>query len=138
MLAQAYQQDRMRDFQWISGIDYEGKIPGKDGFILDFSTLPPTVNYQSKPIDFLLCNGNICNWTGQLQFYSNCDKVVGPQHQIMQNGSTLEWGNLDISLGSPYQQGILILPKFGRDSAYYMLYTAGELTGDIYGSRAYA
>ena len=36
----------MRDFQWISGTDYDGFTPGEDGFTLDFSDLPPTKGYQ--------------------------------------------------------------------------------------------
>ena len=131
---QTYRQDRMRDFQWISGIDYQTQVPGKDGFTLDFATLPPTVGYQAKPIEFYLCNGNICNRTGQLQFYSNCNKIIGPTHQVMENGEDLEWGNINISFGSYYQGGILILPKFDVDSVYCMLYVAGDLTGDPTGS----
>ena len=52
----------------------------------------------------------------------------------MENGTALEWGNINISFGSPYQEGTLILPKFNTDSSYYMLYIAGNLTGDPSGS----
>ena len=133
-IGQQYQQDRMRDFQWISGTNFHAHVSGRDGFTLDFATLPPIVGYQLKPIDFFLCNGNICDKAGHLQFYSNCNKIIGRTHQVMDHGEDLEWGTVELSVGSPYQGGALILPRFGIDSIYYMLYVAGDLTGDIYGS----
>jgi len=124
----------MRDFQWISGTDFYSQQPGKDGFLIDFSVLPPIHSYLTKPIDFYLCNGNICNEQGELQFYSNCNKIVGPTHQVMQGGEDLDWGTAELNVGSPYQGGVLILPKFDTDGIYNMLYTVGNLTGDASGS----
>jgi len=136
---QQYQQDRMRDFQWISGTNFQNHpLGGRDGFTLDFASLPPTVGYQLKPIDFYLCNGNISSREGILQFYSNGARIIGPTHEVMQEGEHVDWGTQSTAigdkLGSPYQGGVLILPAFDADSTYYMLYTAGDLTGDIYGS----
>ena len=135
---QTYQQDRMRDFQWISGIDFYSQNPGQDGFTLNFITLPPTVGYQVKPIDFYLCNSNVSDRYGNLQFYSNVGKVIGPAHEVMVGGNHFDWGTLSTALGeelgSSYQEGVLILPRFEKDSTYYMLYTAGNLTGDASGS----
>jgi len=133
-IGQVYQQDRMRDFQWISGVNFQNNVSGRDGFTLNFATLPPTVGYQLKPIDFYLCNGNICNEQGELQFYSNCNKIIGLTHQVMQGGEDLDWGTAELNIGSPYQGGVLILPRFDLDSAYNMLYTVGNLTGDASGS----
>ena len=134
-----YQQDQMRDFQWISGTNFQHHpLGGRDGFTLDFATLPPLVGYQLKPIDYYLCNGNVSDQSGKLQFYSNGARIIGPNHLVMEGGDHVDWGTQSTAisdrLGSPYQGGVLILPRFDADSTYNMLYTAGDLTGDIYGS----
>lgn len=136
-LSAQYQRDKKRDFQWVAGMNYKnhGTDTILDGFTLDFHTLPPVVKYQLKSTDFYLCNTNISDTSGFLQFYSTGSRIISHDHNFMPGGAEIEWGEVNDLLsdetGSPLQQSTLALPRFDSDSLYYLLYLASDLTGQV-------
>ncbi|NBC05666.1 MAG: PKD domain-containing protein [Bacteroidetes bacterium] len=77
---------------------------------------------------FDAANASICDESGLLQFYSNGANIANWQHEIMENGDTINpggitGGNLD---EQKLPQGVLILPFPDYPGEYYMFH-AGQM-----------
>ena len=112
------------------------------GYANDVDTLPrfgrSVMNFNDdtlrlyKELDtnmsFDAANASICDESGLLQFYSNGANIANWQHEIMENGDTINpggiiGGNLD---EQKLPQGVLILP-FPDHPGEYFLFHAGQV-----------
>ena len=114
-----------QDYNWLfGGDDNVGLI------LLDFETEPPSVSLiENPPLEFDLTNAGISDSTGNLLFYTNGIVVVNAQHQVMENGDSLNPGEVAWDFyneGYPMHQGALILPKPSSDSLFYIFHAVNE------------
>lgn len=56
--------------QWMIGWEFP-----TDHSFLDFNSGGPISNYQSSSLGFFLTNASICDISGQLLFYTRCNKI---------------------------------------------------------------
>ena len=95
---------------------------------MDFNDDTLQLYKHDRDMPFDAANASICNEFGELQFYSNGANIANWQHEIMENGDTLNpggiiGGNLD---EQKLPQGVLILP-FPDHSGEYYLFHAGQV-----------
>ncbi len=105
------------DFNWILG-------SGDDNNLLDFSTMPFTIDRQSRPMGMEGSNTSMSDSEGNLLFYSNGCYIADSSHDTMMNGGIIAPGELQEFYcdggGSPWQQGVIALPAPDNDSIYYV------------------
>ncbi|MEO0723603.1 MAG: hypothetical protein AAFZ63_03605, partial [Bacteroidota bacterium] len=83
------------------------------GSMLDFSNEAPEATYFDLNI-YLDPTAIICNGNGELVFYTNGCKIINSQHEIMENGDTINAGiryDQYCDFFYPTIQGLLALPK---------------------------
>ena len=127
-------KDSKRDQVWIFGTDSSIQ-PGVDGVLLDFSTSPPSVSYQSKPIEMYLTDASICDTAGNLILYTNGLEIANKKHKILANSSGFYSGDLLKGLGLAMCQGILLLPVPGSDSLYVVIHPLVKASNDIFATK---
>ena len=83
------------------------------GSMLDFKSGVPEASYFELGI-FLDPTATICDENGELVFYTNGCKIMNAQHEIMENGDTINAGvryNQYCDYYYPSIQGLMALPK---------------------------
>lgn len=124
------------DNQWIIGYTSSSGLGG--GSLIDFQTTPITINYVDTDIRMSIAGTNICDTTGNLQFYSNGCAIYNHQHNAFEiegylNPGVGDYGYCD-NLGSPFPQSLLTLPLPNSQDIYYLLHLNPEIivapTGD--------
>ena len=114
------------DYQWFFGYaDTSVFHPEFGRSVIDFNTSPPEVYYENQQINFDATGVTICDTSGNLLFYTNGIVVANHLHEIMENGSGLNPGN--VADGSEFWgyrniQGALVLPLPESDSIFYLIH----------------
>jgi len=129
-------KDSKRDQVWIFGTDSSIQ-PGVDGVLLDFSTSPPSVSYQSKPIEMYITDASICDTAGNLILYTNGLEIADRKHKILANSSTFYSGEFLKGLGLAMCQGVLILPVPKSDSLFMVIHPLVSASNDIFAVKSY-
>lgn len=110
------------DYQWLFGGDVNVGL-----ILLDFNFDPPSVFLiENPPLEFDLTNASISDSAGNLLFYTNGIVVANAQHQIMENGDSLNPGPIAWAWheqGNIVQQGALFLPLPNNERYYYLFHT---------------
>ena len=113
------------DYNWLFGTDDNVGL-----ILVNFDQEPPSVSLiENPPLEFDLTNASISDSTGNLLFYTNGIVVVNAQHQVMENGDSLNPGEVAWDFyneGYPMNQGALILPKPSSDSLFYIFHAVRE------------
>lgn len=95
------------------------------GSMLDFRTGEPEASYFD--LDILLGpTAMICDENGELVFYTNGCKVMNAEHEIMENGDTINAGlryNQYCDYSYPSRQGMIALPKPESTDRYGLFHT---------------
>jgi hypothetical protein len=119
-----------RDQIWLFGYDSFWGLPF-GASILDFSTEPPTISYDSLVIDFEMTNASICSAEGALELYTNGLYIADASHDTIQNGSGLNPDPYtDIWINYGYYsmiQSTLFLPTDDQEK-YLLLHSEKERT----------
>lgn len=126
MLAQKH------DNIWLFGYDSNDTYPDFGGSELDFSTTPPGIFQEFRDLNFNVTNASMCDTAGNLLFYTNGISIANHQHQIIENGNSLNPGEFTedwIHKGYPLPQGVLILPFPNQENQYILLHAALERIG---------
>lgn len=115
------------DYVWImGGKDKDTIIDEYGGCEINFNTSPPSLNSNFKPIRNPLQNASICSKSGILLFYSNGCSVFNTIDEIMENGDTLNPGEI-FDMQCPEHgyigfQNMFTIPNSYNDSIYYLFY----------------
>ena len=118
------------NYIWVNGHDSFSSNPIFGGINIDFNGDTVQAIKIDRFIDFGKGNdASICDSSGQLLFYSNGCFIANKENQLMENGDSLNSGEVynsycgDESLGytSGFQSSI-ILPLPASDSLYYLFH----------------
>jgi hypothetical protein len=118
------------DYIWLTG---DQNMPGDSsygGAILNFNALPPTTVYNYRKLNLRTCNASICDTAGHLLFYTNGCAIAGANNEILENGDTLNPGDIYNSWCSDPEYGYyvsgyqsaLVLPLPESDHLYYLFH----------------
>lgn len=117
------------DFIWILGSPNSTTDPYYGGDYIDFSNGNPNIEYINPPLD-LWYPSIISNEDGQLVFYNNGCKIMGANHQLIENGDEINFGFIHNTycnfpnhpVGYPWYQGNLTLPYPGHSGEYFLFH----------------
>ncbi|GIV30656.1 MAG: hypothetical protein KatS3mg029_0007 [Saprospiraceae bacterium] len=123
------------DYNWLFGYQpINGPHPVIGNSKIDFNDFPPAISKVTNgTISFDLTNASISDSTGNLLFYTNGIVVVNAQHQVMENGDSLNPGEVAwdwYNEGYIVQQGALILPVPSSANKYYLFHSLRERQND--------
>jgi Secretion system C-terminal sorting domain len=132
--------------QWMIG--YVGGVPvgsPDTGFArtfgctrMDFNYSPPDTIRTRFDLSTGLTATSMSDSGGHLMFYTNGVQVYNAQHQLMDNGDSLNpsavqyWFNTSIPVdGYRSQQGIITMAKPGSHHLYYLFHVLADTSNDI-------
>jgi hypothetical protein len=128
-----YAQHRY-DQQWLLGYDNVNSVSdpnsGQGGTLIDFRQGTPQQSYLPIKTSLIFDNGQICDPQGELAFYTNGCRIIGPPNISLPNGDTINpgtfWNNNCTSSYQDYNgfQTTLALPWPGRED-FYALFHCG-------------
>ena len=106
---------------WLSGYNYStGPATGTYGFsATNFYSGFPDTTTSDISIDFLDCNANISDSSGNLLFYTNGIYIANAMNDTMVNGSGISpsvYTTQHLGIGLRVKQGNLILPLPGSST----------------------
>jgi len=116
---------QMHDAIWLFGANSAFGDPRWGTCVLDFTTAPPSVYEQDRPMNLNVTVASVCDSTGSLQFYTNGAWVANHDHGMMENGDSLNPGQLtwdSYSGGLRVAQSHLVLPQPGHPGMYYLFH----------------
>lgn len=133
VFSQTFQYEK-RDYIWLTGYSSNPDDLDFGGSIIDFHSVPPSVSYEYREMDFDLTSTGICDPNGNLLFYFNGYYIANQTLDTMENGGGL---NPDFSLPQDrLAQGGLALPFPGFDNVYYLLHEPATFVGNMDGNIA--
>ncbi|MBX2929734.1 MAG: PKD domain-containing protein [Saprospiraceae bacterium] len=100
------------------------------GTVIDFSTAPPDMYYEFRPMRFSQANASICDTAGNLLFYTNGIYIANALHEPMENGEGLNPGvqaQNHQTYGYIVEQGVIALPASAHDSLYFLFHIDNNL-----------
>jgi len=122
--AQAQQHDRF----WITGYSLNG-LPPYLSNIIDFGTSPPTVTATVIPIETVGATCAMSDAEGNLLFYTNGGQVRNKNHQMLENGDSLNVSPGEYPLQTygtlaayPLTRTLLILPGTHNNDWYHIIH----------------
>ncbi len=126
LICQSY-CDNKYDHIWImGGIDIDTTEDRYGGFEINFNTIPVSINKNPKYYQLIFQNASMSTRTGNLIFYTNGCLVLNVLDDQMENGDSLNPGNLheDFCLDIGYLgfQNMVVLPDSYNDSIYYLFH----------------
>lgn len=117
------------DYVWLFGYDSNLNESGVESTIIDFSQESQFEGSRNlTDLWFIGNNASICDKDSNLLFYSNGCHVANGDHEIIENGSNLNYGDFIVQFRQdtcehyPSFQDILILPNPSSDSTYVELF----------------
>ncbi|HMQ97313.1 MAG TPA: T9SS type A sorting domain-containing protein, partial [Candidatus Nanoperiomorbaceae bacterium] len=122
-------QAQQYDYNWFLGYDYDLSIEGIEGSYMNFHETPPVISPIVLGGIMGPSSAVISDSLGVLQFYTDGCHIYNPAHQIMENGDTINPGEVfDIQCDSDAlgytagTQSCLILPDPGHARRYYLFH----------------
>ena len=120
------------DYVWINGYD-STLDDGIEGLCFDFNNSLNTEKCESA-LEFYLSNASICDDNGKLLLYTNGCKIANGNHQIIENGDSINYGPFleyfwdpDCQDGYPGGQDHLILNDPANDKGYYLIHKTVDI-----------
>ena len=113
------------DYNWILGYDANPDTLEGEGTIFDFNNSSVTINFLPLEINIEQTNTTMSNTDGDLLFYSNGCSIYNADHELMENGDSINPGQVhDIQCHDAYTvlQGMIALPLSDNDSLYYIFH----------------
>ena len=109
---------------WIMGHNC-GNYSYCGGSSINFLSGFPDTSHSNVQMNFLDCNANISDTSGNLLFYTNGVYIANSQNDTMVNGNDLNpsvYTNQNATRGLRVKQGNLILPMPGSTTLYYLFH----------------
>ncbi|HRJ15462.1 MAG TPA: hypothetical protein PLI34_10745, partial [Saprospiraceae bacterium] len=117
---------------WLLGYSSNPVNTTFGGTVIDFSTAPPDMYYEFRPMSFSQANASMCDTAGNLLFYTNGIYIANALHEPMENGMGLAAGPAGVHNQGIYgyilDQGAMALPWPEHDSLYCVILMDKELT----------
>lgn len=117
------------DYTWLFGYESDLGVEGIEGTTIDFNEQPPTVSPITLGVSLNISNAMISDSSGNLLFYTDGCRVVGANHEVMENGEGINPGEVhDIQCGedglgyTAWLQSCAILPAPINDNVYFLLH----------------
>ena len=82
------------DYTWLFGYESDLSTPGIEGVRMNFNQQPPVVTPISLGVSLNISNAMISDSSGNLLFYTDGCRVIGADHQLLQNGDGLNPGEV--------------------------------------------
>jgi len=122
---------------WLTGYEGGTLSPPNDSFgitILDFSNQikPKITGYQNITLDIIGANTSMCDSFGNLLFYTNGIHIYNKNHKIMDNGNSINPG--DMMYGAQIPQSVIGMQRPDYYNKYYLFSIEGG-PGFPYGKR---
>ncbi len=117
-----------RDFNWLFGYNSTAPNPNWGATFFDFNHSPPKMYRDSIITDFYLTNASMSDEEGRLLFYTNGCHIADATHQIMENGDSLNPGEIrnqvctGVAAGYSIKQGAIIIPFPNTSDKYYLFH----------------
>lgn len=118
------------DYHWVFGYNNANNNDTTTvigGMFMDFGQLPARTYKKNIGLDFRLFCAACSDSLGNLIYYSNGIRIFNKNHQLMENGDTINPGTIWISSqteGYPNVIGGLSIPKPGASNQYYLIHLA--------------
>jgi hypothetical protein len=116
------------DANWISGAGYEG-VPITPSNWIDFIKYPYNLSVLDGNIGISASSITLSSRKGELLLYSNGIQILNNQHEQLENGDSLSWGEVAqdwYAEGYPAIDGIIGLPLGQKDSIFYIIHSLDE------------
>ena len=121
------------DYNWLLGYDSDLNFEGAEAMLLNFNDDPVSVNPIVTSAGFYVSSAMVSNEEGELLLYTDGCKVVNSNDQTVENGDSINIGEVyesqcdDSGVGLSFgyvagRQGSLFLPAPSSDSLYYLLH----------------
>lgn len=114
------------DYWWITGYEGGTLSPPNDSFgvtLLNFNNEevdePQIIGNQLITLDIVGANTSMCDSAGNLLFYTNGIHIYNKNYQIMQNGNSINPG--DVMYGAQIPQSVLAIQSQKNTHEYYLL-----------------
>ncbi len=127
-----YLQGQWHDVVWLFGYESGpgGTNPEFGGSVVDFNDEPPITFHADLAFNFDVTHASICDSLGNLLFYTNGVAIANYTHQIMENGDSLNPGEITWNhtySGLAVAQSHIILPWPEHPQQYYLFHERLEL-----------
>lgn len=119
--------DLKYDYVWIMGdVDVDTILNEYGGCEINFNNSPISFEFHPKSIENPFQNGSICSKSGDLLFYSNGCTILNKDDAEIQNGDSLNPGEIYNQRCPLYGylglQNMLFIPDTYNDSIYYLFH----------------
>jgi hypothetical protein len=128
-----------QDYVWLFGKNSQTNVDFA-GSVIDFNSQPPDIFHEFRHMRFNVTNSSICDSSGNLLFYTNGITIYNKEHEIMENGDSLNPGahaNTQHVNGYILEQGTLALTHPGSDSLYYLFHIDKIISSPFYSKHLY-
>ncbi len=122
------------DYNWMMGYENGGTNFEFGGMRLDFNFKPPKVISVNMGGGYTFTNASACcsDSTGSLLYYSNGMSIKNKINQIMENGDTINpgeiWKRARMSNSGYFGLSPFSLPQPGHPNIYYLFHQGTEFT----------
>lgn len=118
-----------RDYVWTFGLDAFVE-PETQAYRFDFNQVPFKPFEINHPFSISSNNASICDYNGNLLFYTNGCAIINAENELMDNGIPINsgpfltelWGGESCQAGYPGTQNIIILSDPLNDFGYYIIH----------------
>ena len=121
-------QAQNHDYNWQHGQFYPNS-PNRRHFAIDFNEEPPATYQEDRELNIDATVASMCDSTGNLLFYTNGIQIANFDHEVMENGDSLNPGSIANSWynsGYPAVQSEIILPWPNQINKYFLFHLAVE------------
>ena len=120
-----FSQDAKRDNSWILGYEHPNGSYPIGPMLINFNNQTPSITLIQDTLNLGVCNASISDTLGNLLFYTNGIEVRDKNNVILQNGDSLNYGDLWETwqgAGLPVRQSALILPIPEHPTEYFIIH----------------
>ena len=113
------------DYNWLFGYDTDLGVPGGDGADISFNEDTVSISYVQRDMYISFTNASISDSLGNLLFYTNGCYIANAEHEMMENGDSLNPGQVhedQCDHGYTAREGVLIIPKPGSLTEFFLFH----------------
>ena len=85
------------DYYWPFGYDSFSSDTTFGRTVIEFSEFPPLIYREERELNFRSTVASFCDSLGSLNFYTNGIKIINKQHELVENGDSINTGPFALS-----------------------------------------